>query len=188
MKYLKKILTIISFTALIFPTVIHALDAGTSNVGLDPIVIPFFPVFGTINSKSYTVISWITFIGGVLIILVVIFWILRILLAGLEAIRSEGDQEKLQEAFKKLQSNLVGVGVTFLIPIILTVIGFVLGIGSIFNWPKMFSDCPGSHPQYDSSGNRVSGYDYYFQAYFSAKPGEDSTQVADATCGLSSVN
>ncbi|MEO6728959.1 MAG: hypothetical protein ABIM99_03490 [Candidatus Dojkabacteria bacterium] len=158
------------------PLSVYALDAGTSDFGLDAITIPFFPVFGTINSKYATVLTWITYAADIIIILIIVFWIARILIAGLEAIRSEGDQEKLQEAFKKLQSNLVGIGITFLIPIILTVIGFVLGIGSIFNWPKMFSGC------------KDETYDYYFKAYFNAPAGEDPTAFASSVCGLDSAN
>jgi len=175
MKNSKKLFTLLFFI-IASPLGVHALDAGTSAVGLDPIVIQFFPVFGTINSKYFTVLSWITFIASILVVLVIIFWVVRILLAGLEAIRSEGDSEKLQEAFKKIQSNLVGIGITFIIPIILTVIGFILGIGTIFNWPKMFSGCPDTE------------YEYYFRAYFNAPAGEDPTEFASRTCGLTSTN
>jgi len=175
MKNFKKLITTILLLVL-FPLSVNALDAGTTSVGLQPIVIHFFPVFGTINSKYATVLTWITFAADILIVLVIIYWIIRILLAGLEAIKSEGDADKLQEAFKKLQSNFVGIGITFLIPIILTVIGFVLGNGSIFNWPKMFSGC------------KDSNYDYYFKAYFNAPAGQDPTEFASTTCGLDSAN
>lgn len=178
MKNLKQTLFGLLALVIFLPNVVKAqiLDAGTSTVGLDPIIIPFFPVFGTINAEYFTVLSWITFIAGILVILVIIFWILRILMAGLDAIRSEGDQEKLKTAFQKLQSNLVGMGITFLIPIILTVIGFVLGIGSIFNWPKMFSGCPNTE------------YEYYFRAYFNAPENENPTDFATGVCGLDSQN
>ena len=158
--------------------VIHAggLDAVDDKIKLDPIIIPFFPVFGSIDPSSATVLTWITFIVGVLIVLVIIFWIARILFAGLEAIRSAGDAEKLQEAFKKIQSNLVGIGITFLVPIVLSVIGFVLGIGTIFNWPKMFSACDDAQ------------YDYYFRAYFNAPPGQDPVDFANGVCGVNSAN
>ncbi|MFS8130709.1 MAG: hypothetical protein ACMG57_01890 [Candidatus Dojkabacteria bacterium] len=188
MKIFKKLFSLLFFLTLT-PGVLHALDAGTSTFKLDTITIPFFPVFDAINPKYATVLSWVTYIADVVVILIIIFWIVRILLAGIEGIRSEGDQAKLQEAYKKLQSALIGIGITFLIPILLTLIGFLIGIGSIFNWPKMFSGCPGMPATYDPvSGNRDEGtYEYYFQAYFDVKAGNDPAAYA-AKCGLSSDN
>ncbi|MEP7103845.1 MAG: hypothetical protein ABI721_04010 [Candidatus Dojkabacteria bacterium] len=179
MKNLKKtLLTILGSLSIFSPLVLHAqaLDITGNKLNIDPIIIPFFPVFGSINPQYFTVLSWITFAGSVIIILVIILWIVRILLAGLDAVRSEGDPEKLSESYKKIQASLVGVALTFLIPILLTVIGFVLGIGSIFNWPKMFSGCPNTE------------YEYYFKAYFNAPAGEDPTTFASQVCGLSSQN
>lgn len=187
MKIFKKLFTILFFISFAAPLAVHALDAGTSTFGLDKITIPFFPVFDAINPQYATVFSWVTYIADVIVILIVIFWIVRILLAGIEGIRSEGDQAKLQEAFKKIQSNLIGIGITFLVPIVLTLIGFLIGIGSIFNWPKMFSGCPG-HPAVYVNGVREEGtYDYYFQAYFDTKAGDDPATYAEI-CNLPSGN
>lgn len=144
---------------------------------IKPITIPFFPVFDAIDAKYYTVLSWLTFAAGVVIVLIIVFWIVRILLAGVNAIRSSGDPDKLQESYAQVKANLIGVGITFLFPIILTVIGAFLGIGSIFNWPKMFSGCEGS-------GN----FEYYFQAYLQAPRGGDAQQYADNSCRSSIDN
>lgn len=178
-----KIFTILTSIFLLLPALIinaqtlnPSLDTGLNDsVGIGVITIPFFPVFDKINSKYATIFTWITFIADILIVLVIVFWIVRILLAGIEAIKSEGDQTKIQEAFAKLQSNLVGIGMTFLVPIVLTAIGFLLGIGSIFNWPKMFSGCEAS-----------SKHEYYFQAFLNPENGQDPTAYAMSECQLDS--
>jgi len=67
--------------------------------------------------------------------------------------------------------------ITFLVPIILSVVGVLLGIGTIFAWPKMFSSC--NAVSFDATQN----YQYYFQAYL--KEGE---AAADALCGYTTTS
>jgi hypothetical protein len=137
---------------------------------LEPIIIPFFPVFDAIDAKYYTILSWLTFAGGLVIGFAIIIWVGRILLAGIEAVRSSGDPDKLKESYDKVKADFMGVGLTLIFPIILTIIGAFLGIGNIFDWPRMFSGCEDP------------AYEYYFQAYLQAPRTDDALQFADDRC------
>lgn len=163
-------LTILAVLALnLLPVLVRAsgveFETGT---GLQDIVIPLFDSnwFGFVENAS--ILSWLSFAGAVFTVLILAYWIVRILLSGIEAIRSEGDPVKLQESYGKLKSNFIGMAITFLIPLFLSLIGAFLGIGSIFQWPQSFQLCTNTE------------YRFYFEAY--AKLG--NTTEAETACGI----
>jgi len=146
-------------------------------IDLNPIVIPLFNsgMFDFVSDAS--IFSWFAFLGGLLTIGMVAYWIVRILVSGVEALRSEGDQEKLQQSYAKLRANFIGMFLTFMFPAILSIIGFILGIGSIFNWPKMFTQCDYTEVRDEETVR----YQFYFQAFLG--PGDGSIEKTDAICG-----
>lgn len=121
-------------------------------IGLQPIEIAFFPQANIINSEYATILSWLSFAANLAIIGLILFWVYRILVAGVGAIKSEGEAEGLAEAWKRSRSVLLATGLTFLIPIVLSVIGAALQVGAIWDWPLAFRSCEDDR------------YDYYFQA------------------------
>ncbi len=146
---------------------------------LDTIRIPTFIDFSALELGSATVFSFLAFLGTVATVALVAFWIYRIVRLGIEGIQSEGKPEKIQELIKKLQSILLGVFMTFLFPLILSIIGIFAGVGTIFNWPKMFRACPAS-----------STYEYYFQAYLNIGGVDTSSGTGNAaqdTTGATAV-
>lgn len=138
-----------------------------TGLGLDEIKIPIFPVLFTDLSRYNTVLSWITFAGGLLVSGIIIFWIYRIIRSGLKAMSAEGDSEKIGVARKELQAALTGIAFTFLVPIVLSFVGIIFGFGTMFEWPKSFSGC-----------QDTSKYQYYFQA-LAQEPNEEA---ADREC------
>ena len=184
MKSLKKIITIsiITLFSIVPMTVVSAqsTDLRTSNLnvdekfGLEAINIPLFGNFIKFDTTNASIFSWLAFAGALVSIGFVIFWIFLLVRAGLKAVRSLGNAEELGEAYKKVQSVFLGAIITMMFPLVLSIIGAILGIGSIFSWPKMFEFC-----NYTSGDAK---YTYYFQAYLSvdekATPG-----FADANCG-----
>lgn len=139
-----------------------------------PIVIPTFIDFSSIAGSSATVFSLLSFVGVMATIGIVIFWIYKILRLGVEGLQSEGKSEKIQELTKRLRYVLTGAFMSFLFPVILSIIGIFVGIGTIFEWPRMFRSC------------EVGGYHYYFQAYL-AQNGSTAINDADNICGYSST-
>ncbi len=155
-----------------------------SGTGLQEIKIPIFPVLFTDLSRYNTVLSWVTFAGGLLVSGVVIYWIYKIVRAGLKAIQAEGEADKITEARQQLQAALSGIAVTFLVPIVLSFVGIIFGFGTMFEWPKSFSGCTQpnrgnvNYPQADG------GYQYYFQAFLQ----EGSEEAATAVCNPELAN
>lgn len=152
---------------LFMPVVLQAggdLDTGT---GLNEIVIPLFSssLFGFAENAS--IISWLAFAGGLFTVIILAYWIFRILVSGIQALRSEGDPVKLQESYGKLKSNFIGMFITFLIPLVLSLIGAFLGIGTIFQWPTSFQLCEDSE------------YRFYFEAYIVAGNEEDAKNLCN---------
>jgi hypothetical protein len=148
-------------------------DTGLQEWGLQEIRIPIFPINFTDISSYNTVLSWLTFAGSIIVSGVVIYWIYKIIRAGLEAIQAEGDADKITESRKKLQAALTGVAFTLLVPIALSFVGIIFGFGTMFQWPKSFSGC-----------EEGSQYDYYFQA-FAQEPTEEA---ATAACNPQDAN
>ena len=142
---------------------------------LEAIRIPLFADFSAVAGSASTVFSLVATIGSLATIGIVIFWIVKIIQLAVAGIQSEGKQEKMQELIKRLQNILVGAFMSFLFPVILSLIGIFAGIGTIFEWPRMFRSCEGSGE-----------YDYYFQAFL-AQPGENAAQSADSVCGYNTT-
>ncbi len=140
-----------------------------SGTGLQEIKIPIFPILFTDLSKYNTILSWVTFAGGLLVSGVVIYWIYKIIRAGLKAIQAEGEADKITEARQQLQAALTGIAVTFLVPIVLSFVGIIFGFGTMFEWPKSFSGCAQPNDK---------DYQYYFQALAQ----EATEEAADAAC------
>jgi hypothetical protein len=142
---------------------------------LDTIRIPTFLNFSSFVGSSATIFSFLAFFGTLATIGIAIFWIYKIIRLGIEGIQSEGKQEKIQELIKKLQRIFLGIFMSFLFPVILSIIGIFAGIGNIFQWPKMFQSC--NSPTYQ----------YYFQAFL-AQEGVNSTDLADRECNIGPQN
>lgn len=164
------------------------------DVGLREIRVPIFSSFIDFNTENASVLTWITFLGGIFTVGLVVFWIYLIIKAGVKGMQSQGNAEKLSEAFKQVQSVLIGAALTLIFPLFLSLIGLFLGIGTIFSWPKMFQFCDQSAlSSYNQSQQSLTeqfnseqvaksiNYQYYFQALL----GENNqSNIADQVCGL----
>ena len=168
-KYLIYSFTIIS--PLIFlTTFVSARGADfETNTGLQEIQLPLFYSTSLDFVQNASVISWLAFAGSIFTIAILAFWVFRILVAGIAALRSEGDATKLQDSYSKIKSNFTGMFITFLIPLILSLVGSFFGIGTILQWPKSFQLCS------ESSIHR-----FYFEAFL--KNGTEES--AKAACGI----
>jgi hypothetical protein len=146
-------------------------DLNKNKIELEKISIPFFKNFINFNTDNANLWTWAAFIGSLATVGLVIFWVYLILRAGVKALQSQGTPEGLEEAFKKIKSVFIGAALSFFFPVILSLAGIFLGIGSIFQWPKMFSNCNGT-------------YQYYFQAYLDKDIGKNDIATTDAYCGV----
>lgn len=146
------------------------VDVDVPEVSIKPITIPLFGA--PIDLGNFSIFSWLVFLGGLVISLLVIYWIFLFVRTGLKAIQSNGKPEVLAEVGKSAQSILVGIAITFLIPIVLSLVGYVLGIGNVFAWPKMFSLC-GTIPSQNSSQITKT---FYFQYYL------ENPETAESQC------
>lgn len=146
---------------------------------LDQIRIPLFLDLSGFDPGSATILSVLTSIGILATIAIAIFWIYRILVIGIETFKSEGKPEALQGIFKKLQNILAGVFLSLLFPVILSIIGIFAGIGTVFDWPRMFRSC----------NDEPDNFEYYYQAVLgfpselNVEGGNSAVTWADDQCG-----
>lgn len=147
-------------------------NTGKAGEGLDPITISFFPQVTLIDAEYASFLSWLSFIANIAILVLVLFWLYKIFFAGIEAMRGGGEAEKLVESWKKVRAVLLGVTISFLIPIILSIVGTFLGVGAIWEWPLAFRECKDDR------------YDYYFQAL---QEWSQTTNVSDPKAEVDSI-
>lgn len=140
-----------------------------NNVGLQEIRIPIFASFIDFNTENASIFSWASFIGSLATIGLVVFWIFLLVRAGVKGLQSQGNAEALGAAFKQVQTVLVSAAITLIFPLLLSIIGVFLGIGTIFSWPKMFQFCSES-----------SGFQFYYQALLDKDT--SGAQDAEAKC------
>lgn len=160
------------------------IDIGLPEVAISPITIPLFGA--PIDLGNFSIYSWAVFLGGIIFALIIAYWIFLFLRAGVEAMQSNGKPEVLADAGKKARSILISAALTFLVPIILSVIGAIMGIGNVLAWPKMFSLCNTKVRQYiDENGDLSTVFDspagksFYFQYYIENPDTADSNCFAD---------
>jgi hypothetical protein len=130
----------------------NSIEVDTGQTGLQPIKISFFPQIKLLDAQYASIFSWLSFLANLAILALVLFWIYKIIMAGVNAMRSGGEAEKLQESYKQIRSVFIGVALTLSIPIILTLIGVFIGVGRFWEWPLALREC--KDPEYE----------YYFQA------------------------
>ena len=124
-----------------------------TETGLGTIEIPFFNQLDFGDTAGFTIISWLSFIGALLSLAIFIYWVFLLVSAGLKALRAEGDSEKIQQGFKETKSTFIGVSIALMFPILLSIIGAIVGVGAIWQWPQAFQTCDNAN------------YDFYFQAF-----------------------
>ncbi|MCA9387171.1 hypothetical protein KC669_04010 [Candidatus Dojkabacteria bacterium] len=143
----KRILLKLTIIAAIFQSAVVKVAAQTNlttddNIGLDPISFDFFPQV-TLGLDQYaTIFSWVSFVAGIFSLGIVVFWIFLILRAAFGALKSEGDSEQLQGSFEKIKSTFIGASIALIFPILLTVFGYIFGLGALWSWPAAFRSCP----------------------------------------------
>lgn len=115
-----------------------------SEIGIGVITIPFFNQPLGPGGEYATLFSWVSFFGVIFTLGIIIFWVFLLLKAGIKAFQSEGTPEGLSEAYKQAKAVFIGAGLSLAFPVLLTVLGLVLGVGGIWTWPKAFRDCPNS--------------------------------------------
>lgn len=140
------------------------------NIGLQEIRIPIFASFIDFDTNNASILSWASFIGALATVGLVVFWVFLLVRAGVKGLQSQGDATNLGDAYKSVQAVLIGAAVTMIFPLFLSIVGLLLGIGTIFSWPKMFQFC-------DDSTN----YEFYYQALLDAKNDSDHSK-AEAAC------
>ncbi len=128
---------------LIIAQAVGNVNFDVEGVGLEePIVIPFFNQIALPNDPYFSALSWLSFIGLLVSIGLIIFWIALIIRAAFQALQSEGNEEGMAESFNKLKSVFIGAGISIAVPIILSLIGGIMGLGPLWNWPAAFRGCP----------------------------------------------
>lgn len=144
-----------------------------SNLGIEEIRIPFFgqPEFLK-DSAYYSIFSWISFLGMIFSIGLILYWVFLIVRASFKAVKSEGNEEGLQDSFERVKSVFVGAAVAIAIPLIISVFGALLGLGPLWSWPAGLRNCPGTDR------------DYYFQEALDQRQSgaADPISAAEAAC------
>lgn len=145
-------------------------DFDVDDSGLDTIELFFFDVGDALlPSAEATFFSWLAWFGAVGSIGLIIFWTVLLLRAAFQALKSEDNSEELGESYKKIKSLFIGLGLSILFPVILTIVGTLFGLGNFYNWPQALEACNAQAisstgvPEVDENGNPVT-YQFYFLA------------------------
>lgn len=155
------------------------IDIGLPEVQISPITIPLFGA--PIDLGNFSIYSWAVFLGGIIFALIIAYWIFLFVRTGIEAMQSNGKPEALAEVGKKARSILISAALTFLVPLILSIIGVIMGIGNVLAWPKMFSLCSTTtviDPTFHTTevSNSFGQKSFYFQYYI------EDPNTADSKC------
>ncbi|CAG1022496.1 hypothetical protein DOJK_01711 [Patescibacteria group bacterium] len=139
-------------------------------LALGEIRIPIFASFIDFDTNNASILSWLSFVGALATIGLVVFWVFLLVKAGVKGLQSQGNAENLAVAFKQVQSVLLGAAITLFFPVVLSVVGLLLGVGTIFSWPKMFQFC-----------SDTTNYEFYYQALLDKTQNTDAA-AAEAAC------
>lgn len=107
--------------------------------GLKPITIPTF--FSLEEIEHFSVFSYIALGFSLFFIGLTIYWVFLIIRNAVKILQSEGDDGKIKDGTKAIQSIFIGIGIMFGFFVVLFVVGSFFGMGSIFEWPKKLSIC-----------------------------------------------
>lgn len=147
---------------------LHLLAQSTieldENIGLQEVRLTFFPQ-PDFAVGEFSILSWLSFIGGIATVGLIAYWIFLILAASFSALQSSGEAEGLAESYNKLKSTFIGAGLAFLFPLALTLVGVIMGLGPFWTWPKAFQRCESSQ------------YTFYYQALL-AEEVDNTREVA----------
>lgn len=183
-KLLLTILLILGILA--FPIAVYAEGGGAvdftddlttdDKIGLDTITIPFFPQLG-ISSEYSTTMSWFGFIGTLITLAIVAYWIVFIIRQGIKAMTAETNVDQLAESRTKVVRVMTSMALTLAFPAAISIVGAIIGAGPIWEWPLAFREC--NYTTYNLKGELVE-YSYYYQVL--ADESINSRDEADAVC------
>lgn len=95
------------------------------------------PLLPNLDSYIDTPIPFVTQIVqtilGLFFILAVIYFAWQVIMSGLEYMNSQGDPKRIEIAKNQITNAFMGLGIIFLVFVILKIIGVVFGITSLEN-------------------------------------------------------
>ncbi len=107
--------------------------------GLGEIEIPIFVSFEYI--QNFSPFSYIALVLNILFVAVTILWVALVIKAGVDYIRSQGDEGAITGANKQIGSVFASISILFVSFLLIILVGYFLNLGNFFNWPRVLSIC-----------------------------------------------
>lgn len=138
---LTSIITIIVLTLGANPVLAQSIEVSPDPniINLRPINFPLF--ISLEQAKNFSVYSYIALALSLAFVLLVTYWIFRIIINAVAIMQSQGDSGKVAEATKKIQAIFIGIATMFIFVAVFSVIGLLFNLGTLFEWPKKLSLC-----------------------------------------------
>jgi len=146
-----------------------SVDISGDKIGLGVITLPTFISLDI--ARNFSIYSWVAFAINIIFWVILMIWVVIIIRAAVDIVRSQGNEDMIKGSYKKFGS--VFWSITFLIGFVavLSIVASFFGLGAFWDWPKVFSKCD----ENVASGEIV----YYYQRVLETQTtGED----ADNAC------
>jgi len=116
-----------------------SLDISGDKIGLGVITLPTFISLDI--ARNFSIYSWVAFAINIIFWVILMLWIVIIIRAAIDIVRSQGNEDMIKGSYKKFGS--VFWSITFLIGFVavLSIVASFFGLGAFWDWPKVFSKC-----------------------------------------------
>lgn len=108
-------------------------------INLGPIELPLFVSFEFI--ENFTIFSYLAVALNFLFLGVGLLWIILVVRAGIEYLRSYGDEGVIGASKKRISAVVASISMLFFSLVLLVLVGSFLGLGNFLSWPKKLSQC-----------------------------------------------
>ena len=134
-----------------------------------------FSVADTSNSifnifEDYSIFSFISLLGVGFTFVIGASWLFVIIKVATIVIFAGPRDEVFEKAVEDTQNFFRSIGWTFAFPIAISIGGFAVGIGSVFQWPSGLREC------YGDDGSGETDYTFFFQAVIGVPEDTDVDQ------------
>lgn len=96
------------------------------------------------SNADLTFTNFISSVIGVMTIIAIIWFVFLFISGAISYMSSGGDKNAIESARKKITNGIVGLVIVIIAVFIIKLIGYLLGIPNILNFPSLFSTVAGT--------------------------------------------
>lgn len=155
-KWLYSLIIVLSFVSLVVAQQ-QDNDGVTVDFGGDTLFLNIFDPAGGWGNVG--ILALLGLAGQLMFAFLVVAWVMIAILAGLKMVKSQGNPEEIEGGAKWIQNMLMGITIGLIFFIAVSILGWFVGVGTVFQWSDNLQDC-----SCENSAPGVDCYTYKFQA------------------------